>query len=85
MEENNLDPGAIAGSGKDGRLTKSDVVGFLGKQPNGGGASGMWLVGGRLGSRGSRDRGQRSSPAATRPPPVHAHVARCAQSSSGYR
>ncbi len=34
VEENNLDPGAIAGSGKDGRLTKSDVVGFLGKQPN---------------------------------------------------
>ena len=29
VEENNLDPGAIAGSGKDGRLTKSDVVGFL--------------------------------------------------------
>jgi 2-oxoglutarate dehydrogenase E2 component (dihydrolipoamide succinyltransferase) len=35
VEENKLDPGAIAGSGKDGRLTKSDVVGFLGKQPNG--------------------------------------------------
>jgi 2-oxoglutarate dehydrogenase E2 component (dihydrolipoamide succinyltransferase) len=33
VEENKLDPGAIAGSGKDGRLTKSDVVGFLGKQP----------------------------------------------------
>src|SRR3954447_5434373 len=38
VEENNLDPGAIAGSGKDGRLTKSDVVGFL-SQPNGGGSS----------------------------------------------
>ncbi len=37
VEENKLDPGAIAGSGKDGRLTKSDVVGFLGKQSNGGG------------------------------------------------
>src|SRR5882757_1854913 len=36
VEENKLDPGAIAGSGKDGRLTKSDVVGFLCKQPNGG-------------------------------------------------
>ena len=36
VEENKLDPGAIPGSGKDGRLTKSDVVGFLGKQPNGG-------------------------------------------------
>src|SRR3569832_1242417 len=40
VEENNLDPGAIAGSGKDGRLTKSDVVGFLGKQPNGASSAG---------------------------------------------
>jgi 2-oxoglutarate dehydrogenase E2 component (dihydrolipoamide succinyltransferase) len=39
VEENKLDPGAIAGSGKEGRLTKSDVVGFLGKQPNGGASS----------------------------------------------
>jgi 2-oxoglutarate dehydrogenase E2 component (dihydrolipoamide succinyltransferase) len=39
VEENRLDPGAIPASGKDGRLTKSDVVGFLGKQPNGGGAT----------------------------------------------
>jgi 2-oxoglutarate dehydrogenase E2 component (dihydrolipoamide succinyltransferase) len=31
VEENKLDPGAIPGSGKDGRLTKSDVVDFLGK------------------------------------------------------
>jgi 2-oxoglutarate dehydrogenase E2 component (dihydrolipoamide succinyltransferase) len=36
VEENKLDPGAIPASGKDGRLTKSDVVDFLGKQPNGG-------------------------------------------------
>jgi 2-oxoglutarate dehydrogenase E2 component (dihydrolipoamide succinyltransferase) len=39
VEENKLDPGAIPASGKDGRLTKSDVVDFLGKQPNGGGRS----------------------------------------------
>ena len=32
VEENRLDPGAIPSSGRDGRLTKSDVVGFLGKQ-----------------------------------------------------
>jgi 2-oxoglutarate dehydrogenase E2 component (dihydrolipoamide succinyltransferase) len=31
VEENKLDPARIAGSGKDGRLTKSDVVGFLDK------------------------------------------------------
>jgi 2-oxoglutarate dehydrogenase E2 component (dihydrolipoamide succinyltransferase) len=36
VEENKLDPGAIPASGKDGRLTKSDVVDFLGKkQPSG--------------------------------------------------
>jgi 2-oxoglutarate dehydrogenase E2 component (dihydrolipoamide succinyltransferase) len=39
VEENRLDPGAIPASGKDGRLTKSDVVGFLGRQPNGGGGA----------------------------------------------
>ena len=33
VEENQLDPSAIPASGRDGRLTKSDVVGFLGKQP----------------------------------------------------
>ena len=33
VEENKLDPGAIPASGKDGRLTKSDVVDFLGKKP----------------------------------------------------
>jgi 2-oxoglutarate dehydrogenase E2 component (dihydrolipoamide succinyltransferase) len=32
VEENRLDPGAIAGSGRDGRVTKSDVVGFLDKR-----------------------------------------------------
>ncbi len=32
VEENKLDPGQIAASGRDGRLTKSDVVGHLGKQ-----------------------------------------------------
>jgi 2-oxoglutarate dehydrogenase E2 component (dihydrolipoamide succinyltransferase) len=39
VEENKLDPGAIPASGKEGRLTKSDVVEFLGKQPNGGSRS----------------------------------------------
>jgi len=33
VEENHLDPAAIPASGRDGRLTKSDVVGFLGKRP----------------------------------------------------
>jgi 2-oxoglutarate dehydrogenase E2 component (dihydrolipoamide succinyltransferase) len=33
VEENKLDPAGIPASGRDGRLTKSDVVGFLDKQP----------------------------------------------------
>lgn len=33
VEENHLDPASIPGSGRDGRLTKSDVVDFLGKKP----------------------------------------------------
>jgi 2-oxoglutarate dehydrogenase E2 component (dihydrolipoamide succinyltransferase) len=32
VEENSLDPSSIPASGKDGRLTKSDVVDFLGKK-----------------------------------------------------
>ena len=32
VEENRLDPATIPSSGRDGRLTKSDVVGFLGQQ-----------------------------------------------------
>jgi 2-oxoglutarate dehydrogenase E2 component (dihydrolipoamide succinyltransferase) len=31
VEENSLDPAKIQGSGRDGRLTKSDVVGYLDK------------------------------------------------------
>jgi 2-oxoglutarate dehydrogenase E2 component (dihydrolipoamide succinyltransferase) len=33
VEENRLDPTGIPASGRDGRLTKSDVVGFLDKKP----------------------------------------------------
>jgi 2-oxoglutarate dehydrogenase E2 component (dihydrolipoamide succinyltransferase) len=33
VEENRLDPSAIPASGRDGRITKSDVVDYLGKQP----------------------------------------------------
>ncbi|HEX4387724.1 MAG TPA: 2-oxoglutarate dehydrogenase complex dihydrolipoyllysine-residue succinyltransferase [Steroidobacteraceae bacterium] len=33
VEENHLNPAAISGSGRDGRLTKSDVVDYLGKKP----------------------------------------------------
>jgi 2-oxoglutarate dehydrogenase E2 component (dihydrolipoamide succinyltransferase) len=33
VEENHLDPAAIPASGRDGRLTKSDVVDYLGRKP----------------------------------------------------
>jgi 2-oxoglutarate dehydrogenase E2 component (dihydrolipoamide succinyltransferase) len=33
VEENHLDPAAIRGSGRDGRLTKADVVDYLGRTP----------------------------------------------------
>jgi 2-oxoglutarate dehydrogenase E2 component (dihydrolipoamide succinyltransferase) len=33
VEENHLDPAAIPASGREGRITKSDVVDFLGKKP----------------------------------------------------
>jgi 2-oxoglutarate dehydrogenase E2 component (dihydrolipoamide succinyltransferase) len=36
VEENRLDPAAIPASGRDGRLTKGDVVGFLDKKPSSG-------------------------------------------------
>ena len=39
IEENRLDPAAIPASGKDGRLTKSDVVDFLGKKQSGAAAA----------------------------------------------
>ncbi len=33
VEENHIDPAAVPATGRDGRLTKSDVTGFLEKQP----------------------------------------------------
>ncbi|HEY4215153.1 MAG TPA: 2-oxoglutarate dehydrogenase complex dihydrolipoyllysine-residue succinyltransferase [Steroidobacteraceae bacterium] len=38
VEENSLDAATIPASGRDGRLTKSDVVDFLAKRPAGGAA-----------------------------------------------
>jgi 2-oxoglutarate dehydrogenase E2 component (dihydrolipoamide succinyltransferase) len=40
VEENRLDPASIAGSGRDGRVTKSDVVEFLDKKRSAGAVSG---------------------------------------------
>jgi 2-oxoglutarate dehydrogenase E2 component (dihydrolipoamide succinyltransferase) len=33
VEENKIDPASVAASGRDGRLTKADVAGFLDKKP----------------------------------------------------
>ena len=57
VEENKLDPAAIPASGKDGRLTKADVVDFMVKQGNGSPAS----------EPGSATQAQASSPAVTPP------------------
>ncbi len=40
IEENRLDAAAIPASGRDGRLTKSDVVDFLGRKPDAAPAAG---------------------------------------------
>jgi 2-oxoglutarate dehydrogenase E2 component (dihydrolipoamide succinyltransferase) len=40
VEENHLDPATIPASGRDGRLTKSDVVGYLGRKPAAAGNAG---------------------------------------------
>ncbi len=34
--ENNLDPAHIQGSGRDGRITKADIINYLDKRPDGG-------------------------------------------------
>jgi 2-oxoglutarate dehydrogenase E2 component (dihydrolipoamide succinyltransferase) len=72
VEENKLDPGAIAGSGKDGRLTKSDVVGFLGKQPNGVGqtSSAGTAAEGASVAAAARAGSAASAPAARAPTPA---------------
>jgi 2-oxoglutarate dehydrogenase E2 component (dihydrolipoamide succinyltransferase) len=41
VEENRLDPATIPASGRDGRLTKSDVVGYLGRKPAAAGNAGV--------------------------------------------
>ena len=40
VEENRLDPATIPASGRDGRLTKSDVVDYLGRKPAAAGNAG---------------------------------------------
>ena len=54
VEENNLDPVQIPGTGKDGRLTKGDVLAWLESAPPGGGARPC-----RAGINASRNRSTR--------------------------
>jgi 2-oxoglutarate dehydrogenase E2 component (dihydrolipoamide succinyltransferase) len=68
VEENKLDPGAIPASGKDGRLTKSDVVDFLGKQSNGGAASAAPAT--AVPRAGAGSAAAASAPAARAPTPT---------------
>ena len=50
IEENRLDAAAIPASGRDGRLTKSDVVDFLGRKPGASAGSGTTASAGVSGS-----------------------------------
>jgi len=65
VEENSLDAGAIPASGRDGRLTKSDVVDFLAKRSSG--ASTGAQAGARSAESAPAARAP-SIPAAARPP-----------------
>ena len=67
IEENKLDPNAIPASGRDGRLTKADVVDFLGKQANGGSRSSASEPAARAPSQGSPSPVARQTPAEARP------------------
>ncbi|HLJ39629.1 MAG TPA: 2-oxoglutarate dehydrogenase complex dihydrolipoyllysine-residue succinyltransferase [Steroidobacteraceae bacterium] len=72
VEENRLDPAAIPASGRDGRLTKADVVGFLDKKspaatpPAGASATAA------AAAPAAREPAGRPSPAAPQPPATRA-------------
>src|SRR5579883_318632 len=68
IEENRLDAAAIPASGRDGRLTKSDVVDFLGRKS--GAAAGPSTAG----SAGASGSGSASAAAAVAAPAARAPV-----------
>jgi 2-oxoglutarate dehydrogenase E2 component (dihydrolipoamide succinyltransferase) len=60
VEENHLDPAAIRGSGRDGRLTKADVVDYLGRSPA--------TAASAAAATGAADAARATTPAATATP-----------------
>jgi 2-oxoglutarate dehydrogenase E2 component (dihydrolipoamide succinyltransferase) len=64
VEENHLDPAAIPASGRDGRITKADVVEYLGRKPPAAGNAGSEAS---AGAAASPAAGASPAPAA-RPP-----------------
>jgi 2-oxoglutarate dehydrogenase E2 component (dihydrolipoamide succinyltransferase) len=54
VEENHLNPAAISGSGRDGRLTKADVVDYLGRKPQAAPAPAARPAAPAPGARGAR-------------------------------
>ncbi|HYM42269.1 MAG TPA: 2-oxoglutarate dehydrogenase complex dihydrolipoyllysine-residue succinyltransferase [Steroidobacteraceae bacterium] len=68
VEENRLDPAAIPASGRDGRLTKADVVGFLDRKPAGAAPAAAAAAPAGAGAPAAREPAARPSPAAPQPP-----------------
>ncbi|MBV8910261.1 MAG: 2-oxoglutarate dehydrogenase complex dihydrolipoyllysine-residue succinyltransferase [Gammaproteobacteria bacterium] len=64
VEENHLDPAAIPASGRDGRITKADVVGYLGRN-----TPAAAHAGASSGAAASAAAAAPSSPAARAPSP----------------
>jgi 2-oxoglutarate dehydrogenase E2 component (dihydrolipoamide succinyltransferase) len=68
VEENRLDPAAIPASGRDGRLTKADVVGFLDKKaPAAAPAAAASATAGAAAAPAAREPAARPSPGAPQP------------------
>jgi 2-oxoglutarate dehydrogenase E2 component (dihydrolipoamide succinyltransferase) len=73
VEENRLDPAAIPASGRDGRLTKADVVGFLDKKPAAA-ASAAAIAAAATAPAAARSAAPAARPAAPEPAPAPAGV-----------
>jgi 2-oxoglutarate dehydrogenase E2 component (dihydrolipoamide succinyltransferase) len=73
VEENRLDPAAIPASGRDGRLTKADVVGFLDKKPAAA-APAAAIAAAAAAPAASRSAAPAARPAAPEPAPAPAGV-----------
>jgi 2-oxoglutarate dehydrogenase E2 component (dihydrolipoamide succinyltransferase) len=81
VEENHLDPAAIPASGRDGRITKADVVEYLGRKAPAAGNAGGGPSAGAAASAGAASAGAPSaaSPAAVASPAAGASPAPAAR------